>query len=106
MRKVHTLKIDLEVHNYRLPINSTIVQFCENGHGELCIWYVFTDPFSNDSAIQYTDRNLHIYGTGHDIPMDMIYVATAICGRLVWHLFEKTPMVTTELCEDDPRIDR
>lgn len=88
MRKVHKLKIDLQVTDYKLPMNAHIVQFCEDGQGELCIWYVFPCPSEFCTEVEYVHRSLRIFGTGHDVPDGYMFVGTAICGRLVWHLFE------------------
>jgi len=86
IKKVHKLKIDLQVSDYRLPKGAEIVQFCEDGQGDLCIWYVFqVNPICEPTYVQ---RQLHVFGTDHPIPIGMMFVATAICGRFVWHLFE------------------
>jgi hypothetical protein len=51
-------------------------------NGELCIWYVLdrgTTPMSG---------NIHIVGTGHEIPEDVqTYLATVQDGSYVWHVF-------------------
>ena len=36
-------------------------------------------------------RTFELVGTGHPIPLDGIYLGTALCGIYVWHVYEITP---------------
>ena len=57
--------------------------------GQVCIWAIV------NSENEYEDRYFHIYGTGHDIPVDIlrsgIFLGTFQLhdGDLVFHMFEK-----------------
>jgi len=86
MRTVHKLKIDFQVTDYKLPRDATVIQFCKDGMSDLCIWYVFNRKYHHMD--DYVHRKFRIFGTNHDIPDGYTFVGTAICGELVWHLFE------------------
>lgn len=89
IKKVHKLQIHFEVTDYKLPKNATIVQFCEDGHGDLCIWYVFqTEPYALAVKPEYVHRKLWVFGTDHEVPINLMHIGTAVCGQYVWHLFE------------------
>jgi len=91
MHKIHKLPVLPQKSVYVLPHASDIVAFCEDGKGQLCIWYKFydqDDPNTTGLPIVNENRKLRIFGTGHKIPNEYDYVATAVCGAYVWHLHE------------------
>lgn len=93
MHKIHKLPVLPQKSVYVLPHAADIIAFCEDGNGQLCIWYRFHD--NNDPNTSNENRKLSIFGTGHKIPDEYDYVATAVCGSYVWHLHETTVVVAS-----------
>lgn len=38
-----------------------------------------------------TTHRVRVFGTGHPMPADAMYVGTALIGPFAWHLMEATP---------------
>lgn len=67
-----------------MPGGATILTAQMQGRG-LCLWAIV---FPKRPLKQ---RTIRIIGTGNDMPTDMelVPIATAQMGSLVWHVFEK-----------------
>lgn len=68
-----------------LPRYADILHAGEQG-GDLCIWY------KCDPSEPTRKREIHIYGTGHEMTSEVEYkhISTVVMsqGFLVWHVFE------------------
>jgi hypothetical protein len=70
-------------NGYELPLNANVVHF-EKQNESMCFWAEVT---VNETTLT-TTRWFQVFGTGHEIPMQSTYVATAQDGLYVLHLYE------------------
>lgn len=91
MFKIHKIPVFPNQVQYNLPHPSEIVAFCEDGTGQLCMWYKFFDSGDLKAGglpTIHKVKEFRIFGTGHDIPEEYDFICTAVCGPYVWHLHE------------------
>lgn len=65
-----------------LPIGATFLDAQLQG-ADLCAWFLV------DQSAKTEPRKFKIFGTGHEIPDGLKYLATFQQPRYVWHLFEE-----------------
>ena len=67
----------------RIPEQSQLLSVHEQ-NGEVCLW-ALVNPQNIDET-----RTFAVFGTGHRVPEDHIFVGTALLegGSLVFHVFE------------------
>jgi hypothetical protein len=78
------LPVDGQPHVFTMTGDPVFVDSI--GDAEVEFWY------EHDSSKGASDRAFQVFGTGHPLPDDAVYVGT--CPRtplgLVWHLYERT----------------
>jgi len=75
--------------DFELPLHSTIVKTAQQPDGD---YYMWVEVYFNDEVPFPTEtRTFKIFGTGHKIEEDFVYVDTFITRNevYVWHLYEK-----------------
>jgi len=66
-----------------LPVGAEFLH-AHDQDGEPCLW------FRVDPSTKKQQRIFRAIGTGHKVSADSVYLGTAHCGSLVWHVFEVT----------------
>lgn len=85
MRTVHKFRVAVaDLVQLSLPRGSKVVAAADYPQAaqHLDLWVEL------DTASPPVIRNLRVYGTGHEIAKDDIYVATIKQGPFVWHLYD------------------
>lgn len=80
----YQMKLEDGPQTFLMPISARVVAV-QNQYNVVCFW-----ALCNPEEKQ-TERNFHIFGTGHHIPnAGLKYLGTVqqMEGRLVWHVFE------------------
>lgn len=72
-----------EFHRFRMPIGSSILTV-QAQDGEPTFW-ALVDPTRESET-----RTFIVVPTGQPVYKQHLYVGTAQCGALVWHVFEDT----------------
>lgn len=81
------------IYRYEVPVDDRWHTFkcgpplhvaCRH-HGFVEFW---AHPFEDDADEFVDELRFRVYGTGHEIPEEALYVGTALTpdGALVWHL--------------------
>lgn len=66
-----------------IPADAKVVKVGEQGGSTVLIWV----ELDNDAP--KAERYFKIFGTGHLIEEDSVYVGTVFIGPYVWHVYEK-----------------
>lgn len=78
----YTLKI-VDEQEVEMPKGAIILDVQEQNMGFLSLWAIV------DPEAEVEKRKFEVIGTGNEISMKpREYIATAVCGLYVWHIFE------------------
>lgn len=81
-----------DVQRVRMPVGSRLLYVGAQDRGGPWVSLQPTLWALVDPNAPYVDRLIAVVGTGNPAPdvddEDSIYVGTAICGALVWHIFD------------------
>ena len=80
MKAIYKYPIGFGVNEIIIPSNWKIVKF-DKQNGNLFFWALI------DTNYDKVKVNFAIYGTGHPIPKENIYIGTCFDNEFVWHLF-------------------
>jgi hypothetical protein len=69
------------VSSFQMPKSAEVISV-QIQNGQPVLWIIF------DDFIETETREFVVYGTGHDIPDDFMYIGTFQEPPYVWHLFE------------------
>lgn len=67
--------------SFDVPAGAALLHVHEQG-GIPCVW-MLVDPSAKRER-----RTFQVVGTGHQFSARYLYLGTAHCGSLVWHVFE------------------
>jgi hypothetical protein len=93
-RRMHryVVPVDDQAHEFTLTGDPVAVAIGEHGSEGWAVGWSVEFWAEHDDRAGRCDRAFRVFGTGHPLPADAVWVGT--CPRtagLVWHLYEVTP---------------
>jgi hypothetical protein len=86
MKKIWKYKIHVkeEEKTFDMPYGSVILHVGSQFQNQVTLWVQFSEDMGHKST-----RTFRIFGTGHSIPDNYIYVGTADDKPFMWHVYEE-----------------
>lgn len=79
----YKIPINDDIHEIRIPLNAKILKVDHQDNPQIIVmWAEVTD---NAPRII---KHYRVFGTGHEIPNDSLWMGTCQIGKFVWHLYE------------------
>lgn len=69
------------LNNIRMPKSAQIIDVGMQGRS-LCLWAIV------EPHVSPVNREISVYGTGHQLGDDVEYIGTVHDGPFVWHVFD------------------
>lgn len=86
-RRVLRFEIPIDDQPHKLP-SGRVVMVSENRRGFPNRVEVWVDTEEGENLARGTSQKLQVFGTGHPVPEDALWVGSCRADPLVWHVFE------------------